>query len=124
MHLPPSVSSCSMSDLALPFLLLFEDDALAFWCFEKLMRKVSRAAAIAAGLLLLSLCRVCDSEHPPLLPIADPSSSFSGMILRFQVRRNFAVEPTGIFAQLGRLASILEKVDPILHNKLQTVGAE
>jgi hypothetical protein len=30
-----------MSDLALPFLLLIEDDALAFWCFERLMRKVT-----------------------------------------------------------------------------------
>ena len=45
-----------MSDLALPFLLLFEDDALAFWCFEKLMRKVSRDVAIAAG-PYLSSCR-------------------------------------------------------------------
>ena len=49
-HMPrPPPSCCSMSDLALPFLLLFEDDALAFWCFEKLMRKVSRAVAIATG---------------------------------------------------------------------------
>lgn len=31
-----------MSDLALPFLLVLEDDALAFWCFEALMRKVRR----------------------------------------------------------------------------------
>lgn len=34
---------CSMSDLALPFLLVLEDDALAFWCFEALMRKVRQA---------------------------------------------------------------------------------
>lgn len=32
-----------MSDLALPFLMLFEDDTLAFWCFERLMRRVSVA---------------------------------------------------------------------------------
>lgn len=34
------VAAGRMSDLALPFLLLIEDDALAFWCFEALMKKV------------------------------------------------------------------------------------
>ena len=32
----------SMSDLALPFLLILEDDVLAFWCFTALMDKVGR----------------------------------------------------------------------------------
>ena len=36
-----------MSDLALPFLLLTDDDALAFWCFERLMRKVRATQALA-----------------------------------------------------------------------------
>lgn len=35
------LGACSMSDLALPFVLLLEDDALAFWCFASLMAKVS-----------------------------------------------------------------------------------
>ena len=35
-------SSCRMFDLAVPMLLTFENDALAFWCFERLMRNVKR----------------------------------------------------------------------------------
>eukprot|EP00955_Chlamydomonas_euryale_P035202 350032-Chlamydomonas_euryale.AAC.3 len=62
-----------MSDLALPFLLLVDDDAVAFWCFEHLMRRV---------------------------------------------RRNFAVEDSGIFAQLTRLAGLLEELDPPLYYKV------
>jgi hypothetical protein len=38
-----------MSDLALPFVLLFEEDALAFACFERLMRKASAGAAMCEG---------------------------------------------------------------------------
>ena len=34
--------SCRMSDLAVPMLGTFEDDALAFWCFERLMRRVKK----------------------------------------------------------------------------------
>ena len=33
---------CRMSDLAVPMLMTFEDDAVAFWCFERLMQKVKR----------------------------------------------------------------------------------
>lgn len=29
-----------MSDLLLPFLLLMDDDALAFWCFVSLMQRM------------------------------------------------------------------------------------
>lgn len=32
--------SCRMSDLLLPFLLLMDDDALAFWCFVSLMQRM------------------------------------------------------------------------------------
>ena len=38
-YTPPGLA-CRMSDLALPFLLLIEDDALAFTCFSRLMAKV------------------------------------------------------------------------------------
>ncbi len=31
-----------MSDLAVPMLLTFEDDAMAFWCFERLLHRVKR----------------------------------------------------------------------------------
>ena len=31
-----------MSDLAVPMLLVFEDDAMAFWCFERLLQRVKK----------------------------------------------------------------------------------
>lgn len=33
---------CRMSDLAVPMLMTFEDDALGFWCFERMMRRVKK----------------------------------------------------------------------------------
>lgn len=45
--LPTAPPLCrSMSDLAVPFLVLLEDDALAFWCFASLMRKARRNFAV------------------------------------------------------------------------------
>ena len=46
--LAPSVSQSDiwlcfrMSDLAAPFLTIFEDDAMAFWCFERLLQRTSK----------------------------------------------------------------------------------
>eukprot|EP00798_Chlamydomonas_sp_ICE-L_P024018 gene24018-9593_t len=75
----PETGYCQgMSDLAIPFLLLCDDDALAFMCFERLMRKV---------------------------------------------RKNFAVEDSGIFAQLTCLARLLEQLDPTLFYKIRQMGA-
>ncbi len=91
-----------MSDLALPFLLLIEDDALAFWCFVALMRKVRRMVPEAAVLL-----------HS-----AGPQPSCTTL---FQVRLNFAVEDDGIFAQLSWLACLLEALEPALFEKLKQV---
>lgn len=34
--------ACRMSDLAVPMLLTFEDDAMAFWCFERLLHRVKK----------------------------------------------------------------------------------
>ena len=34
--------ACRMSDLAVPMLLTFEDDAMAFWCFERLLQRVKK----------------------------------------------------------------------------------
>eukprot|EP00879_Flechtneria_rotunda_P017314 GHRR01018138.1.p1 GENE.GHRR01018138.1~~GHRR01018138.1.p1 ORF type:complete len:373 (+),score=132.14 GHRR01018138.1:814-1932(+) len=60
----PDMGYCQgMSDLLLPFLLLFEDDALAFWCFVAVMQRQG-------------------------------------------VRRNFAVDESGIFSQLRTLAQV------------------
>lgn len=58
---------CRMSDLLLPFVLLIEDDAVAFWCFVSLMQ-------------------------------------------RQRVRRNFAVDESGIFQQLRQLARVRQVV--------------
>lgn len=52
-----------MSDLLLPFVLLMEDDGLAFWCFVALMQQQG-------------------------------------------VRKNFAVDETGIFSQLRTLRQV------------------
>jgi hypothetical protein len=52
-----------MSDLLLPFVLLMEDDALAFWCFVSLMQRQG-------------------------------------------LRRNFAADESGIFAQLRCLRQV------------------
>jgi hypothetical protein len=55
-----------MSDLAVPMLLTFEDDAMAFWCFERLLHRVKKnfrhdESGIkyeSALLLLLNTCTV------------------------------------------------------------------
>ena len=36
------LTACRMSDLAVPMLLTFEDDAMAFWCFERLLHRVKK----------------------------------------------------------------------------------
>lgn len=41
-HLFAVFVGARMSDLAAPFLTIFEDDAMAFWCFERLLQRVSR----------------------------------------------------------------------------------
>ncbi|KAK9829211.1 hypothetical protein WJX72_004520 [[Myrmecia] bisecta] len=39
----PETGYCQgMSDLAAPFLSVFDDDSMAFWCFERLMQKTRR----------------------------------------------------------------------------------
>jgi len=56
-----------MSDLALPFLLLFEDDSLAFWCFEKLMRKVRLNFEVSSKGILAKLDKLAR-----ILKVVDP----------------------------------------------------
>ncbi|KAK9915184.1 hypothetical protein WJX75_005786 [Coccomyxa subellipsoidea] len=39
----PETGYCQgMSDLAAPFLTIFEDDSMAFWCFERLLQRTSK----------------------------------------------------------------------------------
>lgn len=57
----------SMSDLALPFLLLFEDDVIAFWCFERLMRKVRLNFDVSSKGILAKLASLAH-----ILQLVDP----------------------------------------------------
>ncbi|XP_057950691.1 GTPase-activating protein gyp7 [Malania oleifera] len=68
-----------MSDLCSPMIILFEDEADAFWCFERLMRRL---------------------------------------------RGNFRCTESsvGVEAQLSKLASITQVIDPKLHQHLETLG--
>ncbi|GAX85246.1 hypothetical protein CEUSTIGMA_g12666.t1 [Chlamydomonas eustigma] len=64
----PETGYCQgMSDLALPFLLLIEDDALAFWCFERLMRKVRQNFSVEDDGIFAQLRRL---SH--ILEASDP----------------------------------------------------
>lgn len=69
-----------MSELALPFLVLFHDDSAAFWAFEALMTT-------------------------------------------YGVRRNFAVDESGIFGQLRQLSAVLGSADRVLMHQLRALGA-
>eukprot|EP00983_Pelagomonas_calceolata_P085069 1156480-Pelagomonas_calceolata.AAC.3 len=51
MHVP--LFPRSMSDLALPFLLLMEDDALAFAAFKSFMQQASSAVCGFVSFLLM-----------------------------------------------------------------------
>jgi len=63
-------SPCSMSDLAVPFLVLFKDDALAFWCFAALMRKARRNFAHDDAGLFTQLR--CAAPAAQTLPASHP----------------------------------------------------
>ncbi len=100
----PSVRTTHrMSDLALPFLLLLEDDEVAFWCFERCGRS---GQAISVG----------PSPPPPTCRC---------LRLMRKVRSHFVVsDPTGgVFGQLARLSGLIEALEPALHSKLRDIGA-
>ncbi len=67
-----------MSDLAVPFIALMDDDALAFACFSAVMARA---------------------------------------------RHNFAVDESGIFAQLRALSGLLAVADRVLEHRLRALGA-
>ncbi len=63
-----------MSDLLLPFLLLLEDDALAFWCFAALMQRHGARANFAVderGMFgqLRRLAEVCEATTSRTSPL-------------------------------------------------------
>lgn len=66
----PEVGYCQgMSDLAVPFILLFPDDAEAFWCFEHLMKRARRNFAVdESGIYsqLQQLMKIVERKDAPL----------------------------------------------------------
>lgn len=93
-----------MSDLLSPFIVLFEDDADAFWCFEMLLR---RMVSHKIDKLFHFLCSICD------------------IVLSIPQRENFQMEgPTGVMKQLQALWQILELTDREMFAHLSHIGAE
>ncbi|BDA43320.1 GTPase-activating protein GYP7 [Coccomyxa sp. Obi] len=64
----PETGYCQgMSDLAAPFLRIFEDDAMAFWCFERLLQRMSknfRHDEVGIREQLRGLARILEQADP------------------------------------------------------------
>ncbi|KAK9212581.1 hypothetical protein WN943_001963 [Citrus x changshan-huyou] len=134
-----------MSDLCSPMIILLENEADAFWCFERLMRRlhVFNRSPLYPGksysvhpceLLHIIICKLCDTwwwfyklslsmfwklcvGSQCLLDIGLPDSSLVK-------RGNFRCTESsvGVEAQLSNLASITQVIDPKLHQHLETLG--
>lgn len=98
-----------MSDLLSPFVVLYEDDADAFWCFEMLLRRM--VIHIYFKFCCLLVWFLCYSMHN-MCPVP-------------LQRENFQMEgPTGVMKQLQALWKIMEITDVELFEHLSTIGAE
>ncbi|KHN36718.1 TBC1 domain family member 15 [Glycine soja] len=88
-----------MCDICSPMIILLDDEADAFWCFERLMRRLG--------------CKSCSK------PILEPSP----ISLNF-LRGNFRCTESsvGVAAQLSNLASVTQVIDPKLHKHLEHLG--
>ncbi|KAG6790588.1 hypothetical protein POTOM_006745 [Populus tomentosa] len=86
-----------MSDLCSPMIMLLEDEVDAFWCFERLMRRL----AFLTIVVLDSYCIEVDDK-----------------------RGNFRCTESsvGVETQLSNLAEITQVVDPKLHQHLDALG--
>lgn len=94
-----------MSDLLSPFVVLFEDDADAFWCFEMLIRRT---------------VFFLNSTFPHII-----FYFFSLLNINDLQRENFKMEgPTGVMKQLQALWHILELTDREMFSHLSHIGAE
>ena len=90
-----------MNDISSPMIILFEDEADAFWCFERAMRRLVRifhVFFITRQLIVLTV--FC-------------------FLFEFQ-RENFRATATsmGVQTQLGVLSQVIKTVDPRLHQHL------
>lgn len=102
-----------MSDLLSPFIVLFEDDSDAFWCFESLLRRVVRING-PVGLFVRFGCLRCSSHGGINGPLSVPLQ-----------RHNFQMEgPVGVMKQLEALPKILELTDVQLSRHFSNVGAD
>ncbi|EAY87961.1 hypothetical protein OsI_09386 [Oryza sativa Indica Group] len=101
-----------MSDLCSPMSILLEHEADAFWCFERLMRRVHlrRSLGICHGWLGLDSAAAKDTERLILY------------MLTLQ-RGNFVSSSTsiGVRSQLTILSSVMKAVDPKLHEHLENL---
>lgn len=96
-----------MSDLLSPFVVIFEDNADAFWCFEMLLRRM----------VITNLAKIFNNVT--LFAVTDLFS-----FTYFQ-RENFQMEgPTRVMKQLRALWHILELTDKEIFTHLSKIGAE
>ncbi|KAG6755418.1 hypothetical protein POTOM_041240 [Populus tomentosa] len=86
-----------MSDLCSPMIMLLDDEADAFWCFERLMRR----------LLLLNILVV----HFDCNEVDDKRGNF-----------RCTGRTVGVETQLSNLAEITQVIDPKLHQHLDALG--
>ena len=94
-----------MNDICSPMIILFEDEADAFWCFERAMRRLVRTPLTFH--VLFCPYQTVDCPH--------------GFLFLFEFQReNFRATATsmGVQTQLGVLSQVIKTVDPRLHQHL------
>ncbi|KAK6229653.1 hypothetical protein SCA6_018604 [Theobroma cacao] len=110
-----------MSDLCSPMIILLEDEADAFWCFERLMRRLCENA----------ICKywLCSRLSSPIIPTQSfymlwNRDAFCLPVDSFYWRGNFRCTESsvGVEAQLSNLAAVTQVIDPKLHQHLETLG--
>ncbi len=125
-----------MSDLALPFLLLTEDDVVAFWCFAAFMRKVWQHGTGRVAQPPRALIPPCQPAiHNPGPPRTAILCSLSPLHPWFafhspffpppdlQVRVNLLHSQDGVLSRLAALGALLGRLDPPLALHLQLLRA-
>ncbi|XP_058202302.1 uncharacterized protein LOC131316846 isoform X2 [Rhododendron vialii] len=118
----PSTGYCQgMSDLLSPFIILFEDNADAFWCFETLLR---RMVYLNLGDFFCLRYILTSADL-----FANRFKQYDTLLLMYiftpPQRENFQMEgPTGVMKQLQSLWRILELTDKEMFAHLSHVGAE
>ncbi|KAL8209762.1 hypothetical protein R6Q57_006494 [Mikania cordata] len=100
-----------MSDLCSPMIILLEDEADAFWCFERLMRRLVDIQILATLLFVKNIFLFVFSSNY--------------MLFLYGLKRgNFKCvgSSVGVESQLCNLANVIQVVDPKLHKHLEYIG--